>query len=90
MAMNDLSRLLGVSTEEISLIIGDLHSVPDITEDVTRPICQLHLSFRNFLLNKKRCRDTRLQVTEIQAHHGLLLDCLNQMLTILRTDICNF
>ncbi|TGZ76394.1 hypothetical protein EX30DRAFT_289413, partial [Ascodesmis nigricans] len=90
LAMNDLSRLLGISAKEISLIIGDLHSVLDIGEDVTRPIRQLHLSFRNFLLNEERCRDFQLRVDESKAHHGLLLDCLNQMSEILRTDIGNF
>jgi len=57
LSTSSLSRLLQLPREDIDSTFNDLHAILDIPEDLTRPLCLHHPSFRDFLLNKDRCRE---------------------------------
>ena len=82
-------RLLDISEEVVRLRLHCLHSVLDIPAGQEGPIRLIHPSFRDFLLNKKRCLDSRLWVAGEAAHQGLFVSCLNLLSNKLRMDICN-
>ena len=83
-----LAGLLRVRRENIIQTLNDLHSILDIPEDRARPIRLHHPSFRDFLLSKDRCGDSKLWVDEKQGHQTLAGACIQLMSTSLKQDIC--
>ena len=83
-----LAGLLRVRRENIIQTLDDLHSILDIPEDRARPIRLHHPSFRDFLLSKDRCGDSKLWVDEKQGHQTLADACIQLMSTSLKQDIC--
>jgi hypothetical protein len=88
LSARSLSRLLHVPKEDVDQTLEDLHAIMDIPDDPTRPLRLHHPSFRDFLLNKNRCRDPNFCVDEKEAHRTLAEDCIQLMLTSLKQDIC--
>ena len=84
--ISSLSRLLYLSREDINRTFEDLHAILDIPKDPTRPLRLHHPSFRDFLLNKDRCRD--FWVDEKGAHQILATGCIQLMSQTLKKDIC--
>ena len=82
------SRLLHVPKEDVDQALADLHAILDIPEDQTRPLRLHHPSFRDFLLNEKRCGDSDFWVDEKQAHRTLVKNCIRLMSNSLKQDIC--
>ena len=86
-----LARLLDTHEEEVNQTLVDLHSILDIPKDPSCPIRLHHPSFRDFLLDEKRCSDTHFWVDEKKAQ-GILADrCIRLMADPkngLRKDIC--
>jgi hypothetical protein len=83
-----LACLLDTRREDIIQTLDDLRSILDIPEDSARPLRLHHPSFRDFLLDKKRCGDSNLQVDEKQAHRALADSCIRLVSTSLKQDIC--
>lgn len=83
-----LARLLGLPIVWINLRLRHLHSVLNIPKDQGGPIRLLHPSFREFLLDNKRCSDSHFWVDERQAHRSLAVNCMQLMSKGLRQDIC--
>ena len=83
-----LASLLDVGGKDIMRTLNDLHSILDIQENSVTPIRLHHPSFRDFLLDKKRCGDPNFLVDEKQAHQKLANDCMRLMSTSLKQDIC--
>jgi hypothetical protein len=83
-----LSKLLCVPSEEINQTVEDLHSILDVPKDQTRPLHLHHPSFRDFLLDKERCKDPNFWVDKQQTHQALTNDCIKLMSTSLKQDIC--
>jgi hypothetical protein len=83
-----LAKLLDTSKEEVDLTLHDLHSLLEVPESQEHPIRLLHPSFRNFLLDKQRCRDQHFWVDEKKAHKALAESSLRLMFNSLRRDIC--
>ncbi|KAF1814219.1 hypothetical protein P152DRAFT_392943 [Eremomyces bilateralis CBS 781.70] len=83
-----LARLLKVSPEQVIRTLGDLHSILDIPDDLIRPLRLHHPSFRDFLLDQKRCNDLNFWVNEKQAQGILAARCIELMSTSLKQDIC--
>jgi len=81
-----IARMLGVTKEDISLTLEDLHSILDSPKDPTHPIRLHHPSFRDFLLSKDRCGD--FWVDEKEAHQILAASCIELMSQTLKKDIC--
>lgn len=83
-----LAGLLHVRRKNIIQTLDDLHSILDIPEDQSRPIRLHHPSFRDFLLSKDRCGNSKLWVDEKQGHQALANTCIQLMSTSLKQDIC--
>ena len=91
LSMKSLSSLLHDfdTPSEISAALDPLHSlllVPEVTED---PVRIFHKSFPDFLMDPKRCQDTRFFVESALHHTEILLACLQLMGQRLRRDICD-
>jgi len=83
-----LGRLLCIAKGDIDHTLDDLHSILDVPEDQTRPLRLHHPSFRDFLLDQKRCADPYFWVDEKQTHQTLAESCIRVMSTSLEQDIC--
>jgi hypothetical protein len=85
-----LVALLDVAEEEVSQTLEDLHAILNIPQDPTQPLRLHHPSFRDFLLDKKRCGDDSFWVDESSTHEKLASRCLALMSAPdgLRQDIC--
>ena len=76
------SKLLNVPSEDINQTVEDLYSIIDVPEDLTQPIRLHHPSFRDFLLDKQRCKDPNFWVDRVI--HLLLPPCFYRI-QVLRT-----
>jgi hypothetical protein len=83
-----LAKLLEVRLEPINFRLRHLHSLLNIPKDQGAPIRLLHPSFRDFLLDKQRCRDQALWVDERRRHKALAQCCVRLMSSKLGRDIC--
>ncbi|KAH6714687.1 hypothetical protein BKA61DRAFT_481471, partial [Leptodontidium sp. MPI-SDFR-AT-0119] len=83
-----LAKLLHITKQEVDQTLEDLRDILDIPEDQTRLLHLHHPSFRNFLLSKDRCIDSKFWVDEKQAHRILAESCIRLMSTSLKQDIC--
>jgi hypothetical protein len=83
-----LAKLLAVKKEEITIRLRTLRSVLNVPEDTVSPIRLLHPSFRDFLLDKKRCPDEHFWVDKKESHRILAESCLRLMSGKLKRDIC--
>lgn len=88
-SVRTLAKLLDVPPSDIGDTLDPLHSVLNTSRDDTSPIRLLHLSFRDFLIDKERCKDPQFWIDEKIANNDLFLRCLELMLKYLRRDICN-
>ena len=92
LSAEELTRLLFPSTptggNTVQHTLDSLHAVLDVPEDLSKPIRMLHLSFRDFLVDSARCRDTRFQINQQQVNHDLFDRCLDLMKRSLRKNIC--
>jgi hypothetical protein len=91
LSVRSLSKLLQSTEEEVGQTLGDLHAIVSIPEDPTQPLRLHHPSFRDFLLNAKRCGDERLWVDE-RSTHGKLASCCVELMSApgsLRQNMCN-
>lgn len=78
------------SPEHLRAALTDLHSVIHVPEDDQAPMNLLHLSFRDFLLDKTRCikQDLRPDIEELPKH--LFQRCVEIMHHDLPgPDLCN-
>jgi hypothetical protein len=83
-----LARLLHIRKEDVDQRLDDLHSILVVPKDQSHPIRLHHPSFRDFLLDKQRCRDQHFWVDEKEAHMALAESCLRLMSSSLKRDIC--
>jgi hypothetical protein len=83
----DLSCLLGVNTEVVRETLADLHSVLDAPDNTDRPVRLHHPSFRDFLYDRRRCRNEDLCVNKIETH-SILAHRSFEVMAVLRKDIC--
>jgi hypothetical protein len=80
-----------VSEDDVEDVLQGLHAILDIPESPDEPLRLHHPSFRDFLLNKNRCRDANFWVDEISTHEKLASRCLELMSAPngLRQDMCS-
>jgi NACHT domain len=83
-----LAELLHVEKKMMNRRLGNLRSVLDVPDSQDTPIRLLHTSFRDFLLDKQRCRE-HIWVDEKETHGSLAESCLQLMSANLRKDICD-
>jgi hypothetical protein len=88
LSVKSLSNLLSKPEKDLTWTMNDLHALLDIPKNAKHTVRLHHPSFRDFLLDPKRCCDSYFWVDEKQAHEALLDSCLRLMSTSLKQDIC--
>ncbi|KAF1815699.1 hypothetical protein P152DRAFT_505529 [Eremomyces bilateralis CBS 781.70] len=88
LSASSLGKLLNVTKQKIDRILKDLHAILDIPKGDIYPLRLHHPSFRDYLLNKARCKDPEFWVDEKQAYQVLTDSCIRLMSTSLKQDIC--
>lgn len=91
LSMRALSKLLQSIEKDIERTLADMHAILDIPDDPAQPLRLHHPSFRDFLLNRKRCGDDNFWINEGSTHKKLAFYCLKRMSAPdgLRQNICN-
>jgi len=91
LSMKSLSDLLHDfdTSFNISTVLNPLHSLLLVPEDTEDPIHAFHKSFSDFLMDPKRCQDTKFFVDPSIHHTELLLSCLSLMEERLKRNICH-
>jgi len=82
-----LTKLLRAKEWEVKQTLQSLSSVLRYSDGA--PITLLHPSFRDFLLDNRRCQDPRFEVVAENTHRDLAVRCLDLMSRSLRRDICS-
>lgn len=90
LSISELERLLFIESIDMDLALNPLHSVLDISENRESPIRLLHPSFRDFLLDRERCRDDHFWIDEEVVHMNLAKNCLKLLFKGLKRNFCGF
>lgn len=88
LSTQSLRKVLDTTQGQINQALNDLHAILDIPKDITHPLRLHHPSFRDFLLDGKRCKDLHFAVDEKRAHQDLATKCIQLMSKCLKQDIC--
>ncbi|KAH8696845.1 hypothetical protein GQ44DRAFT_633947, partial [Phaeosphaeriaceae sp. PMI808] len=88
LSASSLHKLLRVPMQRIKLVLKDLHAILDVPKVDIHPLRLHHPSFRDFLLNNKRCKDLNFWVYEMQTHKELADHCIKLMSASLKQDVC--
>lgn len=86
---SSLRRLLDITKDKINQALKDLHAILDIPNVDAHPLRLHHPSFRDFLLDSKRCTDQDFCVDKKEAHQILANRCMQLMSESLKQDICS-
>jgi isoleucyl-tRNA synthetase len=86
LSTSSLSRVLQLLREDTNSTFNDLLTILDIPTDPNRLPRLYDPSFRDFLLNKNRCRE--FWVDEKEAYQNLAASCIQLMSQTLKKDIC--
>ncbi|KAJ9654373.1 hypothetical protein H2201_009008 [Coniosporium apollinis] len=89
MAVKCLSKLLALPEWVVEVTLDSLRSVLDVPDLEDQPVRIFHPSFRDFLLDRERCFDSRFWIDEKERHISLFRNCLTLMSKHLRKDICD-
>jgi len=91
LSMRSLSDLLhDFNTPfHISTTLASLHSLLLVPDGIEGSIHVFHKSFPDFLMDPKRCQDSRFYVDPPVHHTEILLSCLHLMEERLKRNICN-
>lgn len=84
-----LANLFNREVSEIDETLVDLHTIFNIPNLRDRPIRLHHPTFRDFLIDKTRCKNADFWVDQKIAHKTLADDCIRIMRTMLKRDICD-
>ncbi|KAJ4025043.1 hypothetical protein NW752_002503 [Fusarium irregulare] len=79
----------GVIADRLERLLKKLQAIVAIPTDEKSPLELMHLSFRDFILNKERTQHLMFQVDEAEMHKKAFLYCLDVMSNELRRDICD-
>ena len=82
-----LQKLLDIDRVIIDQGLYRLSSLLDMPDD-SSPIRTLHASFRDFLLDQKRCSNPLFSINEKEAQQQLARCCLQRLTSGLKKDIC--
>lgn len=88
LAWKSLAGLLDIPLRDIQETLADLHPILNIPSQESHPIRLHHPTFRDFLLDAKRCGDADFCVSAKEAHAALADHCLRVMSKFLKRDIC--
>ncbi|PWY89096.1 hypothetical protein BO70DRAFT_426763 [Aspergillus heteromorphus CBS 117.55] len=88
LSLSDMENFLGIDSEEMKFILNSLNSVLIVPQDRNAAVQLFHLSFRDFLLDKRRCQDERFFIDESKAHRRSFEYCLKHIGSQLKKDMC--
>ncbi|KAF8429069.1 vegetative incompatibility protein HET-E-1 [Tirmania nivea] len=88
MPVQNLAELLQIPTKRASGTLASLRSVFNIPENESQPIRLFHPSFRDFLLDSRRCVDLRFHINANECHIQLFRKCMG-LISKLHENICN-
>jgi hypothetical protein len=89
LSVTSLAELLGKDIETLRRTLSNLHSVLNVPKVETNTVQLLHPSFRDFLLDQKRCSSPHFHIDEKLVHREMYENCLRTMSKHLRRDMCN-
>jgi hypothetical protein len=89
LSVSNIAKLLGKDIEALNRTLSNLHSVLHVPEAESGTVRLLHPSFRDFLLDQKRCSNLQFYIDEKLVHRDMYMNCLRVMSQYLRRDICN-
>ncbi|RKL06526.1 hypothetical protein BFJ70_g16993 [Fusarium oxysporum] len=86
-----LAKLLDIAEKRIRHMVGLLPSVLYMPSEKSAPIKPIHLSFRDFLINRNKHKSDPFWVDEKKTHKKLAIRCLQLLMNddCLRKDICD-
>ncbi|KAM0346961.1 hypothetical protein ACHAP4_011568 [Fusarium culmorum] len=86
-----LARLLDIAEKRIRYMVGLLPSVLYMPSEKSAPIKPLHLSFRDFLINRDKHKTDPFWVDEKETHKMLAVRCLELLMNddCLKKDKCD-
>ncbi|THX70298.1 WD40 repeat-like protein [Aureobasidium pullulans] len=87
LSIASLKSLLTPDYIDVPRILAALHSVLDISESEERPVRLFHLSFRDYLIDRKQCPEEFL-INESESHAQIAAMCVQLMSKDLRRDLC--
>ena len=83
------SNLLHIHINKVDVSFNPLHSLIYIPTNPQDPLRALYPSFRDFLLNKKRCLNSNFSINTDTTHIRLARNCLQSLSEFLYQDMCN-
>ncbi|KAJ5225761.1 hypothetical protein N7468_006986 [Penicillium chermesinum] len=92
LSLSALTELLEMPEDDISTRLDAFHSVLTIPDDPNLPIRALHLSFHDYLVDKRTKAQestSRFWVDTKKKHEFIVGQCLAVMRRLLRKNICN-
>lgn len=89
LSVSTLVKILGKDVESFFRTLSNLHSVLNVPEVESGTVRLLHPSFRDFILDQKRCSNPQFYINEKLAHREMYMNCLRVMSQSLQRDICN-
>jgi hypothetical protein len=88
LSITALRKLLSIQIRDVEAVVFHLRSILDLPYHEQSPIKLLHPSFRDFLLDSRRCQDKQFWIDKGKAHGDLWKSCLQLMSVTLKRDIC--
>lgn len=83
-----LAKLLNLPHNDVHHTLMDLCSILELPKGQDQPIGLHHPSFRDFLLDNKRCQDSQFSVVKKEAHYILAKNCIRILDQGLKRNIC--
>ncbi|KAL3608845.1 hypothetical protein FPOAC2_03856 [Fusarium poae] len=88
-SISSLKVFLPQISKSLDKLLSKVRAIVVVPPDERSPLKLIHLSFRDFILSKKRSKRLKFHVDENEIHELVLTRCLDIMSSELRQDICN-
>ncbi|KAM6503290.1 hypothetical protein JOM56_000233 [Amanita muscaria] len=90
LALCAVERLLGLERGAIRSALNQLRSIFIVPDNDKETVQVIHPSFARYIADEESCTEKRFVMGGRQLHSQLAKDCLKQMKTHLKQNICNF
>ncbi|OBS29574.1 hypothetical protein FPOA_03512 [Fusarium poae] len=88
-SISSLKVFLPQISKSLDKLLNKVRAIVVVPPDERSPLKLIHLSFRDFILSKKRSKRLKFHVDENEIHELVLTRCLDIMSSKLHQDICN-
>ena len=76
LSISSLARLLDIPEAVVDRRLDSLHSVLSVPSSTEHPVHMFHLSFRDFLIDPRKCDSTPFWVDDRTTHEQIVFKCL--------------